>query len=54
VAMGTWKYQGFLENLHNDTFNNINVVGEKKIEEEISMDKLIPKNSVKVKCIKKQ
>jgi hypothetical protein len=33
---------GFLENLQIDTFNENNVADEKKMEEEVSMDKPIP------------
>jgi hypothetical protein len=33
----------FLENLVNDTFNEVYVVDEKKTEEKVSMDKSIPK-----------
>jgi hypothetical protein len=32
-----------MENLKNDTFNEIYVVNEKKMKEEVSVDKPIPK-----------
>jgi hypothetical protein len=41
--MWTWEFQDAPQNLQNDKFKEIYVVDEKKMDEEVSKDKPIPK-----------